>query len=106
MSHAAAHMIRVLAAWRVKHALTGHQAEALLLVHDVGAVTSATLSRDLGLTTASMARLVARLETDGWLQRVPDGTDARQILLQPTKHLVRACAELDPGGAAPRSALS
>lgn len=98
MSGDPASMVRTLAAWRVRHGLTGHQAEVLLLVHDAGAVTSATLSRDLGLTTASMARLVALLVGQEWIHRVPDGRDARQILLQPTKRLVRACAELETGG--------
>ncbi|MCW2926447.1 MAG: Winged helix DNA-binding domain [Thermoleophilia bacterium] len=108
-SQDAVRTIRLLAGWRVRYALTAHQAEVLLLVHAAGATTAATLSREIGITTASMARLVAQLERSGWLVRVPDVGDARKVLLQPSKQLATAVAEFDEGaddGVAPVVELS
>ncbi len=98
--HRIASLLAELAHWRVRHQLTAHQAEVVVHLYDHGAITSADLSRAIGITTASMARLVARLEASGWLRRVPDERDGRRVVLQPTKQLVRAIEELDEVDAA------
>lgn len=87
--------MQVVAAWRTAHRLTANQAEVVSHVYDHGAVTASQLSRLVGITTASMTRLVARLEADDWIERSPDAYDGRRIVLQPTKQLVRAIDELE-----------
>ena len=96
--HQIAATLAELAAWRVRHGLTAHQSEVVVHLYDNGAITSADLSRAIGITTASMARLVARLEASGWLRRVPDERDGRRVVLHPSKQLVRAIEELDGAG--------
>ncbi len=85
----------LVAAWRSLHGLTAHQSEVLVHLYAEGAITAADACRILGLTTASMTRIVARLEAAGWLLRIRDDADARRLILQPTKQLVRAIEELD-----------
>jgi DNA-binding MarR family transcriptional regulator len=92
--------VRVLVGWRTAHRLTCHQAEILVLLYDAGAATSAELSRGIGITTASMARIVPKLEGGGWIERTADERDARRTLLLPTKQLSRAIEELDERRAA------
>lgn len=87
--------MHVVAAWRAAHGLTANQGEVVAHVYDHGAVTASQLSRLVGITSASMTRLVARLEADGWIERSPDVYDGRRIVLQPTKQLVRAIDELE-----------
>lgn len=87
--------MRVVAAWRTSCGLTANQGEVVTHVYDHGAVTASQLSRLVGITTASMTRLVARLEADGWIERSPDAFDGRRIVLQPTKQLVRAIDDLE-----------
>lgn len=93
--------LQVVAAWRAGNGLTANQGEVVAHVYDHGAVTASQLSRLVGITTASMTRLVARLEADGWIERSPDAYDGRRIVLQPTKQLVRAIDELEARLAAP-----
>lgn len=95
-----ADVLGLVAAWRSLHGLTAHQAEVLLHLYASGAITAADACRVIGLTTASMTRIVARLEAAGWLLRIRDDADARRLILQPTKQLVRAIEELDEALAA------
>lgn len=87
--------IKLVAAWRTEHSLTANQAEVLLHVYDAGAVTSSELSRLVGITTASMTRLINRVETGGWVSRTPDENDRRRIVLRATKQLSRAIDDIE-----------
>ena len=87
--------IELVAAWRTEHALTANQAEVLLHVYDAGAITSSELSRLVGITTASMTRLIGRVEEAGWLGRTPDEHDRRRVVLRPTKRLARAIDDIE-----------
>ena len=58
-------------------------------------MTAAEVCRIIGITTASMTRIVAHLENDGWLLRIRDDADARRLILQPTKRLALAMQELE-----------
>lgn len=86
----AARIARAVARWRVGHGLTANQAEALLQAFDAGALSAAELSRRIGITTASMSRLLAGLERDGWIERAPDPDDARRSFVQAAKRLAVA----------------
>lgn len=93
----AARLVRIIARWRVDHGLTANQAEALLQTYDAGALSAAELSRRIGITTASMSRLLAGLERDGWIVRAPDPDDARRSFVQAGKRLA---VEIEALGAA------
>lgn len=92
--HSVARTLGIVAAWRSVHRLTAHQAEVLVQVHAAGAITAAQICRVIGITTASMTRIIGHLEQGGWLLRVRDDADARRLILQPTKKMARAIDEL------------
>ncbi|MBC7461883.1 MAG: MarR family transcriptional regulator [Thermoleophilia bacterium] len=80
-------LLRDFAVWRVERGITAHQAEVLVHVLDAGAPSAADLSRRVGISTASMSRLLEQVEAAGWIVRVPDPRDARRVLVQPSKRL-------------------
>ena len=88
---------RALATWRVRHGLTANQAEVLVHVFDRGTVTGSELAHLVGITTASMTRLLAVLERDGWVHRHPDPQDGRRVVVRPSKQCVRALDDLRIG---------
>lgn len=92
---AVAATLGVVAAWRSNKRLTAHQAEVLIQVHAAGVITAAQVCRIIGITTASMTRIIAHLEQGGWLIRVRDDADARRLILQPTKQMARAIDDLE-----------
>lgn len=74
--------------------VTPAQANVLLaLVQHREPMTASQLAKALEVTEVTVGRFVRRLESDGWIQRERDPTDARAILITPT---VRARAAL-PG---------
>lgn len=89
-----ARALGIIGAWRSVHGLTAHQAEVLIQIHAAGAITAADVCRIIGITTASMTRIVGHLEQVGWLLRIRDGADARRLILQPTKKLARGMDDL------------
>jgi hypothetical protein len=82
-----AQLLRDFATWRVELGITAHQGEVLVHVLDAGATSAADLSRRVGISTASMSRLLEQVEVAGWIVRVPDPRDARRVLVQPSKRL-------------------
>jgi DNA-binding MarR family transcriptional regulator len=92
---AAATVARVVAAWRAPLGLSANQAEVLLQVYDGGAVSAAHLTRVVGITSASMSRLLGVLEEGGWILRAPHPDDARASVVQPTKRLVLVLEQLE-----------
>lgn len=93
--HSVARTLAIIGAWRTVHGLTAHQAEVLVQVHAAGAITAAQVCRIIGITTASMTRIIAHLEDGGWLLRIRDDADARRLILQPTKQMARAIDDLE-----------
>jgi DNA-binding MarR family transcriptional regulator len=98
-----ARTLGIVAAWRSLNGLTAHQSEVLVQVHAAGAITAAEVCRVIGITTASMTRIIGHLEHGGWLLRVRDDTDARRLILQPTKQMARAIDDLERALAAARA---
>jgi len=90
---AAASLSRRIATWRIAHQLTANQADVLVQVLDAGAVSAAELSRLIGITTASMSRMLPSLEEAGWIVRELDQADGRRMVVQPSKRLVRSLSE-------------
>ena len=99
----AARAARAVARWRVEHGLTANQADVLIHCFAAAAISAAELSRQVGITTASMSRLLANLERDGWVVRAPDPLDARRSFVQASKRLAVAMEgllqELEAGDA-------
>ena len=87
------------AVWRVEQGITAHQAEVLVHVLDAGATSAADLSRRVGISTASMSRLLEQVEAAEWIVRVPDPRDARRVLVQPSKRLASETGALTSIGA-------
>lgn len=90
----AARVARAIATWRTRHSLTANQADALIQAFAAASISAADLSRLVGITTASMSRLLARLEQDGWIERAPDPQDARRSFVQASKRLAVAMETL------------
>jgi DNA-binding MarR family transcriptional regulator len=91
---AAATAARAIARWRVEHRLTANQADVLIQTFAAAAISAADLSRHVGITTASMSRLLAGLEAEGWIVRTADPADARRNFVQPSKRLAVAIESL------------
>jgi len=92
-------VLRSVATWRVGQGLTAHQAEVLIHVLDAGATSAADLSRRVGISTASMSRLLEQVELNDWIVRVPDPRDARRVLVQPAKKLAAESVHVTSIGA-------
>ncbi len=54
------------------------------LAHHSGGITATDLRRCMGVTAASMSRLLADMERDGLLKRTPHPDDARAMLIHLT----------------------
>ena len=94
-------LLHRISAWRAAAHLTAHQAEVVIHVLDSGAISAAELSRRVGISTASMSRLLEQVEKAGWVVRFPDPRDARSAVVQPSKQLAAALSELVSGMPAP-----
>jgi DNA-binding MarR family transcriptional regulator len=91
---AAANAARAIARWRVEQRLTANQADVVIQVFAAAAISAADLSRQVGITTASMSRLLAGLEDEGWIVRAADPADARRSIVQASKRLAVAIESL------------
>jgi DNA-binding MarR family transcriptional regulator len=60
------------------------------LLHRLGALTPSELARHERVRLQSLTRLLAELEADGWLRRVPHAADGRQSVLSLTRTGVQA----------------
>ncbi len=75
--------------------MTRAQWQALVSMQRMGALTQAALADILEVETATIARLIDRLETAGWVERRPDPTDRRVKLISMT---TKASAIMDEVG--------
>ena len=66
--------------------VTSAQANAMLALFQARRpMTARQLAEALGVTEVTVARFVKALEAGAWVARVPDPSDARAMLLSPTK---------------------
>jgi DNA-binding MarR family transcriptional regulator len=75
--------------------MTRAQWQALVSMQRMGALTQAALADILEVETATIARLIDRLETAGWVERRPDPKDRRVKLISMTS---KASAIMDEVG--------
>lgn len=83
---------RFASAVRRRLGLTPTEHRVVQQLTAVGAMTSAELSRRVGITTASMTSVVRRLDDRGLIRRVDDATDRRQVLIYPTRQAIASDA--------------
>lgn len=76
------------AKWRKHLDLSANEYLVLIQLAGSGPLTSAELSRRIGITTASMASLVAGLEREQLVRRVADPDDGRRVLLYLSKRAI------------------
>jgi DNA-binding MarR family transcriptional regulator len=67
------------------------------LIHDLGPVTAADLTRVTGLAPTTLSGILARCQQRGDLVRVPNPADRRSVLLQLTPAGLAARQRLVPG---------
>jgi DNA-binding MarR family transcriptional regulator len=56
--------------------------QCLNSVVESGTTSAGELARRVGLTSGAMTRMIDRLESSGYLRRVPDPTDRRRVLVE------------------------
>ena len=66
----------------IRFGLSESDVEALEVLIDTGAATAGRLSELMGLTTGAVTRVIDRLEQGGYVQRVPDPTDRRRVIVE------------------------
>lgn len=78
------------------------QAQFLALAHLIalGPLTQTELSDRLSITPATTARLVDRMERDGWVIRHTDANDGRVRRVELTKEAIKAWEEVSRAGRA------
>src|ERR1700722_13934124 len=92
----ASRLIRKLADRRLAAiGLTRAQWQALGNLRRLGPMTQAALAEIMEVETATIARLIDRLEAAGWIERRPDATDRRVKLVSMTD---KATAIMDEVG--------
>ena len=64
--------------------LSGPRLRLLMAVEEVGRLRMGDVAEDLGITARTVTTLVDALEREGLLARLPDPTDRRATLLEPT----------------------
>ena len=88
VSHAIARLARIhqLLAGRLLRELGLHPSQELLLMRlwESGPQRQACLAAELGTDSAGTTRIVQRLETAGYVRRLPDPTDRRATLVAST----------------------
>ena len=67
-------------------------ARCLDIVHRHGQITAGALGREAGLTTGAVTTVLDRMESAGYLRRLPDPKDRRKVLVAPSDR-VMALAE-------------
>lgn len=59
-------------------------ARCLDILEQHGRMSAGELARHSGLTTGAVTAVIDRLERAGYVQRLPDPTDRRRVLVEPT----------------------
>ena len=102
-----AHAIeRVLNAELAPLGMTFRQAEILGLLAMEGALSQAQVAERIGVEAPTLAGIVARMETAGWIEREPCPRDRRKKLLRPTRRVEPIWAQILERGLLVRGRLT
>lgn len=67
--------------------ITPARANALVVLFNARRPLNAReLASELAISEVTVSRFIKRMEEDGWVERAPDPTDGRAMLLRPTAH--------------------
>ena len=75
------------------HGITAAQFKVLIIMAQFGVDTPAELCRNLSLDSGSMTRMLDRLVCKGWIERLPNPTDKRGVLVQLTPDGAALCEQ-------------
>jgi DNA-binding MarR family transcriptional regulator len=65
--------------------LTPARANALIVLFNArGPIQAQQVAAELGVSDVTASRLLRKMEEDGWVERTPDPSDGRALLVQPT----------------------
>lgn len=82
----------------IKHGLTRVQWIALYFLEKYGNMSQKDLAKKMDIKGSSTARLVDRMERDGYVKRVPDKNDRRAVTLMITDSGKEMLQKLTPVG--------
>ncbi|MGA2550535.1 MAG: MarR family transcriptional regulator [Burkholderiaceae bacterium] len=80
------HLHRKLRAHQSIHGLSVAQLSVVGQIHRLKSVTPTELAQREGVKIQTLTRLLAELQADGWVERVPDALDRRQSWLSLSPH--------------------
>jgi DNA-binding MarR family transcriptional regulator len=69
-------------------------ARCLDILDEHGRMSAGDLAQESGLTSGAITAVIDRLERAGYAQRVPDQSDRRRVLVEPTEKAREAAMEL------------
>jgi DNA-binding MarR family transcriptional regulator len=77
---------------QVAPSVTHQQFRALTVLHEQGPLNAATLASALGIARSTLTRLADRLVRDGLVDRIPDPSDRRAVVLTASRRGRRIAA--------------
>ncbi|MCB9682516.1 MAG: MarR family transcriptional regulator [Alphaproteobacteria bacterium] len=67
--------------------ITPSRATALIVLFNARRpINARELAEELALSEVTVSRFIRKMEEDGWIERAPDPTDGRAMLLRPTRY--------------------
>ncbi|WP_192498640.1 MarR family winged helix-turn-helix transcriptional regulator [Ornithinimicrobium pratense] len=85
--------------------LTLRQLQVLALLRTTPGMSGQDLADALGVSTSTMSGIVDRIVAKEWVEREPDATDRRRVLLHPTPEGLTVLADLETPGRRARALL-
>lgn len=85
--------------------LTLRQLQVLALLRSAPGLSGQDLAEEVGVGTSTMSGIVDRIASKGWIEREPDPTDRRRVLLRPTEEGLRVLVSLEAPGRQARELL-
>jgi len=66
--------------------ITPARANALIVLFNArGPINARELARELAISEVTVSRFLRKMEDDGWIERTPDPSDGRAMLIRPTQ---------------------
>lgn len=85
--------------------LTLRQLQVLALLRTTPGLSGQDLAERVGVSTSTMSGIVDRVAGKGWVEREPDPTDRRRVLLRPTQEGLSVLVGLEAPGRTARELL-